>query len=73
MLIQAGSGGMGHFAIQIAKVHFKAHVVATGGPANQQFMKVRGRSIACICTMALIRTMWKPYREVLSSGMLRLR
>ena len=40
VLIQGGSGGVGHFAIQLAKVHFKAYVVATGGPSNQGFMKV---------------------------------
>ena len=50
---------MGHFAIQIAKVHFQAYVVATAGPSNQQFIKVRGRSIACTCTLALIRAVWK--------------
>lgn len=41
VLIQGGSGGVGHFAIQLAKVHFKAYVVATGGPSNQAFMKVQ--------------------------------
>ena len=40
VLIQGGPGGVGHFAIQLAKVHFKAYVVATGGPSNQAFMKV---------------------------------
>ena len=40
MLIQGGSGGVGHFAIQLAKMHFKAYVVATGGPKNQELMKV---------------------------------
>ena len=35
VLIQGGSGGVGHFALQLAKVHFKAYVVATGGPKNQ--------------------------------------
>ena len=40
VLIQGGPGGVGHFAVQLAKVHFKAYVVATGGPSNQAFMKV---------------------------------
>ncbi|CAL5224697.1 g7424 [Coccomyxa viridis] len=42
VLIQGGPGGVGHFAIQLAKVHFKAYVVATGGPSNQAFMKELG-------------------------------
>ena len=40
VLIQGGSGGVGHFALQLAKVHFKAYVVATGGPKNQELMQV---------------------------------
>lgn len=40
MLIQGGAGGVGHFAIQLAKAHFKAYVVATGGSSNQGLMKV---------------------------------
>ena len=44
VLIQGGSGGVGHFAIQLAKVHFKAYVVATGGPNSQALMKVRCHS-----------------------------
>lgn len=37
VLIQAGSGGIGAFAIQLAK-HLGAFVVATGGPDKQDFM-----------------------------------
>jgi NADPH:quinone reductase-like Zn-dependent oxidoreductase len=41
ILIQAGAGGVGAFAIQLAK-HMGAYVVATAGPDNQEFMKELG-------------------------------
>ena len=41
MLIQAGAGGVGAFAIQLAK-HIGAFVVATGGPGSQDFMAKLG-------------------------------
>ncbi len=39
VLVHAGAGGVGHFAVQLAKVHFKAYVVSTAGPANLKFIK----------------------------------
>jgi NADPH:quinone reductase-like Zn-dependent oxidoreductase len=41
VLIQAGAGGVGAFAIQLAK-HMGAFVVATGGPNSQDFMAKLG-------------------------------
>ncbi len=41
ILIQAGAGGVGSFAIQLAK-SLGAHVTATAGPDNQDFMKDLG-------------------------------
>src|SRR5271154_7239997 len=41
VLIQAGAGGVGAFAIQLAK-HMGAYVVATGGPSSQSFVKGLG-------------------------------
>jgi len=41
VLIQAGAGGVGSFAIPFAK-HLGAHVTATAGPANQAFLKELG-------------------------------
>lgn len=41
VLIQAGAGGIGTFAIQLAK-HLGAHVTATAGPDNQAFLKTLG-------------------------------
>ena len=38
ILIQAGAGGVGTFAIQLAR-HVGAHVTATGGPSNQDFLR----------------------------------
>ena len=41
MLIHAGSGGVGHFAVQFAKA-FGAHVIATGSPRNLDFLRQLG-------------------------------
>jgi len=41
VLIHGGSGGVGHFAIQIAKAH-GAKVIATASTANQDFLKQMG-------------------------------
>ena len=45
ILIQAGAGGIGSFAIQLAK-HLGAEVAATAGTANQSFIKELGADIA---------------------------
>jgi NADPH:quinone reductase-like Zn-dependent oxidoreductase len=37
MLVHAGSGGVGHFAVQFAR-HFGAHVTATGSTASVEFL-----------------------------------
>ena len=41
MLIHAGSGGVGHFAVQFAKA-FGAHVTATGSTRNLDFLRELG-------------------------------
>ncbi|WP_241976041.1 MULTISPECIES: NADP-dependent oxidoreductase [unclassified Cryobacterium] len=41
MLIHAGSGGVGHFAVQFAKA-FGAHVTATGSTRNLEFLRELG-------------------------------
>jgi NADPH:quinone reductase-like Zn-dependent oxidoreductase len=41
LLIQVGAGGIGAFAIQLAK-HLGAFVIATGGPDKQDFMQSLG-------------------------------
>lgn len=45
VLIHGGSGGVGHFAIQIAKSR-GAKVLATGSSANQEFLKQIGADVA---------------------------
>jgi NADPH:quinone reductase-like Zn-dependent oxidoreductase len=45
VLIHGGSGGVGHFAIQIAKAR-GAKVIATGSSANQEFLKQMGADVA---------------------------
>jgi len=39
VLVHGGAGGVGHMAVQLAKVHWKAYVVATTGPDNLTFVK----------------------------------
>jgi NADPH:quinone reductase-like Zn-dependent oxidoreductase len=41
MLIHAGSGGVGHFAVQFAR-YFGAHVIATGSERNQDWLRKLG-------------------------------
>jgi NADPH:quinone reductase-like Zn-dependent oxidoreductase len=43
MLIHAGSGGVGHFAVQFAS-YFGAHVLATGSPRNLGWLRELGAS-----------------------------
>src|SRR4030095_4370895 len=44
VLIHGGSGGVGHFAIQIAKAR-NARVIATASTANQEFLKQMGADV----------------------------
>ncbi|MFU8945214.1 NADP-dependent oxidoreductase [Mycetocola zhadangensis] len=41
ILVHAGSGGVGHFAVQFAK-YFGAHVIATGSTRNQDWLRELG-------------------------------
>lgn len=41
MLIHAGAGGVGHFAVQFA-AYFGAHVIATGSPRNAGWLRELG-------------------------------
>ena len=45
VLIHAGAGGVGHFAVQIAKAR-GAKVIATASAANQSFLKELGADVA---------------------------
>ena len=44
MLIHAGSGGVGHFAVQFA-AYFGAHVTATGSGRNASWLRELGASV----------------------------
>lgn len=44
ILIHAGSGGVGHFAVQIA-AYFGAHVTATGSGANAAWLRELGATV----------------------------
>jgi NADPH:quinone reductase-like Zn-dependent oxidoreductase len=66
VLIHGGSGGVGHFAIQIAKA-CGAKVIATASSANQDFLKQLGADIAVDYTKQKFEDVAKDVDLVLDS------
>jgi NADPH:quinone reductase-like Zn-dependent oxidoreductase len=66
VLIHGGSGGVGHFAIQIAKA-CGAKVVATASSANQDFLKQMGADVAIDYTKQKFEDVAKDVDLVLDS------
>src|SRR6266404_787934 len=66
VLIHGGSGGVGHFAIQIAKAR-GAKVIATGSTANQDFLKQVGADVAVDYTKQKFEDVAKDVDLVLDS------
>jgi NADPH:quinone reductase-like Zn-dependent oxidoreductase len=66
VLIHGGSGGVGHFAIQIAKAR-GARVLATASSANQDFLKQMGADIAIDYTKTKFEDVAKDIDVVLDS------
>jgi len=66
VLIHGGSGGVGHFAIQIAKAR-GAKVIATASTANQDFLKKMGADVAVDYTKQKFEDVAKDVDLVLDS------
>jgi NADPH:quinone reductase-like Zn-dependent oxidoreductase len=66
VLIHGGAGGVGHFAIQIAKAR-GAKVIATGSTANQDFLKQMGADVAIDYTKTKFEDIAKDVDVVLDS------
>jgi NADPH:quinone reductase-like Zn-dependent oxidoreductase len=66
ILVHGGSGGVGHFAIQIAKAR-GAKVIATASTANQDFLKQLGADIAIDYTKTKFEDVAKDVDVVLDS------
>lgn len=66
VLIHGGAGGVGHFAIQIAKAR-GAKVIATGATANQDFLKQMGADVAIDYTKTKFEDVAKDVDVVLDS------
>src|SRR4029077_15524680 len=66
VLIPGGAGGVGHFAIQIAKAR-GAKVFATGSTANQDFLKQTGADVAIDYTKTKFEDLAKDVDLVLES------
>jgi NADPH:quinone reductase-like Zn-dependent oxidoreductase len=66
VLIHGGSGGVGHFAIQIAKAR-GAKVIATASSANQDFLKQLGADVAVDYTKQKFEDVAKDVDLVLDS------
>ena len=52
VLVHAGAGGVGAYAVQLAKVYWNAYVVATAGPHNQSFL-TKVHQFAAMAAMAV--------------------
>jgi NADPH:quinone reductase-like Zn-dependent oxidoreductase len=66
VLIHGGSGGVGHFAIQIAKAR-GARVIATASTANQDFLKQMGADVAIDYTKSKFEDIAKDVDVVLDA------
>jgi NADPH:quinone reductase-like Zn-dependent oxidoreductase len=66
VLIHGGSGGVGHFAIQIAKAR-GAKVFATASTANQEFLRQMGADVAIDYTRAKFEDIAKDVDVVLDT------
>ena len=66
VLIHGGSGGVGSFAIQIAKAH-GAKVIATASTANQELLKQLGADVAIDYTKQNFENVAKDVNVVLDS------
>src|SRR5205814_8445584 len=66
VLIQAGSGGMGSIAIQLAK-HLGAHVATTAGTGNVESVKDLGADVVVDYKRADFETVLRDYDVVLDS------
>lgn len=64
MLIHAGAGGVGHFAVQIA-AYFGAHVVATASGANVAWLRELGAADVIDYTTTRFETGLKPVDAVI--------
>ena len=64
VLIQAGAGGVGTFAIQTAKA-FGAYVAATAGPQNQDFLRELGADMPIDYTRDRVQDKLPKYNLVL--------
>jgi NADPH:quinone reductase-like Zn-dependent oxidoreductase len=66
VLIQAGSGGVGSIAIQLAK-HLGAHVATTAGTGNVEWVKDLGADVVVDYKRADFETVLRDYDVVLDS------
>jgi NADPH:quinone reductase-like Zn-dependent oxidoreductase len=66
VLIHGGSGGVGHFAIQIAKAR-GAKVIATASTANQDFLRQMGADVAIDYTKSKFEDIAKDVDVVLDA------
>ena len=66
VLIHAGSGGVGHFAIQYAKLA-GAYVITTASAGNHQFLKVRSL-LSPVSVSACGEGWWLRLRGICGSG-----